>query len=195
MQKRTLGKDLTVSAVGLGCMGFSHAYGAPTEEKEAERLLREAAEMGYTFFDTAEVYGTPEDPHVNEGLVAFSPMANGFLTGRYGKGAQFDKKYDYRPAMPQFTDEAIDRNRELLALLDRMAQEKNATPAQISMAWMLCKKPWIVPIPGTRKAERMRENAGAADVSLSLAEVGQLDRALDGMEMSEVFGGTKLKKL
>ena len=97
--------------------------------------------------------------------------------------------------MPQFTDEAIDRNRELLALLDRMAQEKNATPAQISMAWMLCKKPWIVPIPGTRKAERMRENAGAADVSLSLAEVGQLDRALDGMEMSEVFGGTKLKKL
>ncbi|HIS30609.1 MAG TPA: aldo/keto reductase [Candidatus Limivivens intestinipullorum] len=195
MQKRTLGKDLTVSAVGLGCMGFSHAYGAPTEEKEAERLLREAAEMGYTFFDTAEVYGTPEDPHVNEALVAFSPMANGFLTGRYGKGAQFDKKYDYRSAMPQFTDEAIDRNRELLALLDRMAQEKNATPAQISMAWMLCKKPWIVPIPGTRKAERMRENAGAADVSLSLAEVGQLDRALDGMEMSEVFGGTKLKKL
>ena len=333
MQKRTLGKDLTVSAVGLGCMGFSHAYGAPTEEKEAERLLREAAEMGYTFFDTAEVYGTPEDPHVNEalvgnaladrrnqvviatkfglrfdfasgkvplplipdsrpetirksvegslkrlktdhidlyfqhridpqvtpeevagvmadliregkithwgiseadgeylrrahavcpvtavqnrysmmargyeslfptqeelgvGLVAFSPMANGFLTGRYGKGAQFDKKYDYRSAMPQFTNEAIDRNRELLALLDRMAQEKNATPAQISMAWMLCKKPWIVPIPGTRKAERMRENAGAADVSLSLAEVGQLDRALDGMEMSEVFGGTKLKKL
>ena len=78
MQKRTLGKDLTVSAVGLGCMGFSPAYGAPTEEKEAERLLREAAEMGYTFFDTAEVYGTPEDPHVNEGLVAFSPMANGF---------------------------------------------------------------------------------------------------------------------
>ena len=195
MQKRTLGKDLTVSAVGLGCMGFSHAYGAPTEEKEAERLLREAAEMGYTFFDTAEVYGTPEDPHVNEALVACSPMANGFLTGRYGKGAQFDKKYDYRSAMPQFTDEAIDRNRELLALLDRMAQEKNATPAQISMAWMLCKKPWIVPIPGTRKAERMRENAGAADVSLSLAEVGQLDRALDGMEMSEVFGGTKLKKL
>ena len=150
MQKRTLGKDLTVSAVGLGCMGFSHAYGAPTEEKEAERLLREAAEMGYTFFDTAEVYGTPEDPHVNEALVAFSPMANGFLTGRYGKGAQFDKKYDYRSAMPQFTDEAIDRNRELLALLDRMAQEKNATPAQISMAWMLCKKPWIVPIPGQK---------------------------------------------
>ena len=62
MQTRILGKDLTVSAVGLGCMGFSHAYGAPTEKKEAVRLLRRAAEMGYTFFDTAEVYGTPEDP-------------------------------------------------------------------------------------------------------------------------------------
>lgn len=60
MQNRTLGKDLTVSAVGLGCMGFSHAYGAPTDEREAVRLLREAVEMGYTFFDTAEVYGTPD---------------------------------------------------------------------------------------------------------------------------------------
>ena len=64
MNTRILGKDLAVSAVGLGCMGFSHAYGAPTGEKEAVRLIRQAAEMGYTFFDTAEVYGTPEDPHV-----------------------------------------------------------------------------------------------------------------------------------
>ena len=69
MDTRILGKDLTVSAVGLGCMGFSHAYGAPTEAGEAVRLLRRAVEMGYTFFDTAEVYGTPEDPHVNERLV------------------------------------------------------------------------------------------------------------------------------
>lgn len=62
MDTRILGKDLAVSAVGLGCMGFSHAYGAPTEKDEAVRLIRQAAEMGYTFFDTAEVYGTPEDP-------------------------------------------------------------------------------------------------------------------------------------
>ena len=74
-----------------------------------------------------------------------------------------------------------------------MAQEKNATPAQISMAWMLCKKPWIVPIPGTRKEDRMLENAGAAEVSLSLEEVQSLDDALDRMEMSEVFGGTPCK--
>lgn len=69
METRVLGKDLTVSAVGLGCMGFSHAYGAPTDEKEAIRLLRRAFDLGYTFFDTAEVYGTADDPHVNEELV------------------------------------------------------------------------------------------------------------------------------
>ena len=69
MQMRTLGTDLNVSAVGLGCMGFSHAYGAPTEEAEAVRLIRRAFDLGYTFFDTAEMYGTAADPHVNETLV------------------------------------------------------------------------------------------------------------------------------
>ena len=95
--------------------------------------------------------------------------------------------------MPQFQDQAIDQNQELLELLNRMAREKNATPAQISMAWMLCKKPWIVPILGTRKEDRMLENAGAAEVSLSLEEVQSLDDALDRMKMSEVFGGTPCK--
>lgn len=126
------------------------------------------------------------------GLVAFSPMANGFLTGRYGKGQHFEPKTDYRAAMPQFTDEAVEQNRGLLALLSRLAKEKQATPAQISLAWMLCRKPWIVPIPGTRRPERMQENVGAADIALTLDEVAAIDRVLDGMEMSEVFGGTKL---
>lgn len=127
-------------------------------------------------------------------LVAFSPMANGFLTGRYGKGEHFDQKYDYRASMPQFTDQAVDQNQKLLQLLHHMADEKKATPAQISLAWMLCKKPWIVPIPGTRREERMEENAGAADVVLSAGEVQALDEALDHMEMSAVFGGTAVKK-
>lgn len=129
------------------------------------------------------------------GLVAFSPMANGFLTGRYGKGAQFDQKYDYRSNMPQFTDEAIDQNQKLLELLHTIAENKNATPAQISMAWMLCKKPWIVPIPGTRKRERMQENMAAADVRLSAEDVKVLDDALGRMEMSEVFGGSRIVKV
>lgn len=81
-------------------------------------------------------------------------------------------------------------NRELLALLNEMAENKNATPAQISMAWMLCKKPWIVPIPGTRKLDRLQENAKAAEIKLTDVEVKALDEALDQMEMSEVFGGS-----
>ena len=128
---------------------------------------------------------------LNVGLVAFSPMANGLLTGRYGKGERFDPKTDYRAAMPQFTDAAMDQNRALLALLRRMAEEKSSTPAQISLAWMLCKKPWIVPIPGTRRPERMQENAGAAEVYLTPDEVQALDAALDGMKMSAVFGVAK----
>ena len=127
------------------------------------------------------------------GLVAFFPMANGFLTGQYGKGQRFDAATDYRAAMPQFTDKAVDQNAALLKLLADMAAEKGATSAQISMAWMLCKHPWIVPIPGTRKEDRIKENAGAASVFLTPNEVRALDDALDHMDMSAVFGGTPLK--
>ena len=96
--------------------------------------------------------------------------------------------------MPQFADEGVDQNAALLNLLDDIAAEKNATPAQISLAWMLCKKPWIVPIPGTRKEERMVENAGAAAVKLSSGEVQALDDVLIDMKMSPVFGGTDFKQ-
>ena len=95
--------------------------------------------------------------------------------------------------MPQFTDEAMDQNQKLLELLADLAAEHRATPAQISLAWMLCKRPWIVPIPGTRKVDRMAENAGAAQVVLSHDQVRALDQALDGMELSAVFGGTPVK--
>jgi aryl-alcohol dehydrogenase-like predicted oxidoreductase len=128
------------------------------------------------------------------GLVAFSPMANGLLTGKYGKGEQFDKKLDYRSTMPQFTDEAMEQNQVLLDLLHTLAEAKNATSAQISLAWMLCKKLWIVPIPGTRKVERMIENAGSAAVMLTADEVAKIDNALDTMQMSAVFGGTNIVK-
>lgn len=331
MKTRTLGTDLTVSAVGLGCMGFSHAYGAPTEKNEAIRSIRAAYDLGYTMFDTAETYGTAADPHENEklvgealkdvrngvqivtkfgirfdetsaavnkplipdsrpetiraslegslrrlgtdhidlyfqhrmdpnvepeavaqvmadliregkithwgisevtedylrrahkvcpvtavqnrysmmarqhealfpaleelriGFVAFSPMANGLLTACYGKDDKFDSKLDYRSAMPQFAPGAADQNRALLELLRDLAERKHATPAQISLAWMLCKKPYIVPIPGSRKVDRMRENAGAAEVVLSPAEVATLDRILETVPMSAVFGGTAVK--
>lgn len=98
------------------------------------------------------------------------------------------------PVLEEFTAEAMDQNQKLLALLQDMAREKNATLAQLSLAWMLCKKPWIVPIPGTRKLEQLRENAGAADVVLTPSEVSALDDALDTIPMSEVFGGSRIVK-
>lgn len=164
MQYRTLGKDLKVSTVGLDCMGFSHAYGAATEKSEAIKSILQAVEIVYNFFDTAEVYGTADDPHQNESN------------------------------MPQFTEKGMDQNAALLELLAKIASEKNATSAQISLAWMLCKKPYIVPIPRMRRLERLRENAAAADVFLTHDEIKAIDSALDGIEMSEVFGGSKIVK-
>ena len=113
------------------------------------------------------------------GLVAFSPMANGFLTGQYGKGQHFDPATDYRAAMPQFTDEAVDQNAALLKLLNDMAAEKRATPAQISLAWMLHKYPHVAPIPGSKNKERILENLGAWKVKLTDEEFQELEEALD----------------
>ena len=328
MQYRTLGNDLNVSSLGLGCMGFTHAYGAPTDEKEAIAAIRAAVEEGCTFFDTAECYvgenadgsvsyneelvgralkpygdkvkiatkcgvrhenrqlvmdSRPEtirksvegslkrlgveaidlyyqhriDPKVppeevastmaeliregkilrwgiseaneeylraahkicpvtciqnrysmmarwheslfpvleelNVGYVAFSPLANGILSGAFKAGEAFGKE-DYRSVMPQYSEEAFVQNRELMTLIDTLAREKKATPAQISLAWMLCKKPYMVAIPGSRKVERIRENFGAAEVVLSPEEVAAIEGKLDGMSMSAVFGGSPTKK-
>lgn len=95
--------------------------------------------------------------------------------------------------MPQFSQEGVAQNRDLLTLIENTAKEKNATPAQISLAWMLAKKPYIVPIPGSRKESRIRENLGAAEVILTAEEVAQLDEALERMAMSQVFGGHRVQ--
>ena len=116
------------------------------------------------------------------GFVAFSPLANGFLTGAYNAASKFDAKTDYRAAMPQFSKESYDKNHDLLATL-----------SQISLAWMLCKKPWIVPIPGTRHLCRLKENLGAADIHLTPSEIEAIDHALDTMPMSDVFGGAEIR--
>lgn len=90
--------------------------------------------------------------------------------------------------MPQYTPEGYEKDRAVLGLLGDLAREKNATMAQISLAWMLCKKPWIIPIPGSRKPERLRENLGAVEVELTAEEIARIDAALDGMDLA-VFGG------
>lgn len=315
-----------MSAVGLGCMGFTHAYGAPMPEDEAVKAIRDSLDFGYTFFDTAECYqgvlsdgmvtynesvlgkavkgkrdkiviaskfgvrhegreiitdssplaihravegslkrlGTeyidlyyqhriddrvapevvaneiaklmregkirawgiseanenyirrahevcpvtaiqnrysmmcrnyetlfPVLEELNIGFVAFSPLANGLLSDSYNQFSKFTQG-DYRADMVQFKSEAYEQNSELLGLLRNFAKQKQASPAQISLAWMLAKKPYIVPIPGSRKLHRIWENAKAADITLTPQEVKQIDDALDKMSMSEVFGGQRV---
>ena len=131
---------------------------------------------------------------LNIGFVAFSPLANGLLSGVYTADSNFQTKGDYRQEMPQFQKDAYVKNRNLFRLIQQYAQEKNATPAQISLAWLICKKPYIVPIPGTRKQERMKENLGAADIHLTVQEVTAIDQALDAMELSTVYSGAKIIK-
>lgn len=125
--------------------------------------------------------------------MAFSPLANGLLSRYYTENDRFDAVNDYRASMPQFQKESFGQNKTLFALLDKLAEQKHATPAQISLAWMLCKKPWIVPIPGTRKLCRLKENIGAADIRLSSEEIKNIDAALDAMQMSDVFSGSPIK--
>ena len=327
MEKRILGNSgIEVSPVGLGCMGFSHAYGAPTEKKAAVDMIRRAYDMGYTLFDTAEAYigrnpdgsisyneelvgdalrsvrdrvvictkfgigesalerdarpetirrsvekslrrlGTdyidlyyqhrqdPDTPveevagvmaeliregkirawgmseveadtmrrahaicplaavqnrysmmgryyeknfpvfeELNVAYVAYSPLANGLLTGKYTAGMTYDVENDFRARMPQFREESFEENRELLQMISNLAEAKNASMSQISLAWMMSKKPWIIPIPGSRREERIWENLGAADVILTAAEVADIDKALAHMKMSDYFGGSGRK--
>ena len=322
---------MRVSSVGLGCMGMSHAYGAPSDKREMTALLADAVDMGYTFFDTAEIYGLPGQPHHNEellgealrpyrdhivlatkfglafdtpeaagphalipdarpeiirhavegslrrlrtdhidlyyqhridpsvepetvaevmadlihegkilhwgiseategylrrahrvcpvtaiqnrfsmmarwhesllpvceelgiGFVAYSPLANGLLTNCYAADTKFDPATDFRASMPQYRPESFEKNRTLFSLLEQLADEHHATASQVSLAWMMNKRPPIVPIPGTRHLCRLKENIGAADIYLTDEEVKAIDTALDNMEMSEVFGGSPIK--
>jgi aryl-alcohol dehydrogenase-like predicted oxidoreductase len=309
--KRKLGKaGPDVSAIGLGCMGMSHAYGPPPDRKQMIGLLRSAVERGVTFFDTAEAYGpfTNEElvgealapvraavviatkfgmklgtndmdsrpAHIREvadaslkrlktdvidlfyqhrvdpnvpiedvagtvkdlvragkvkhfglsepgvatirrahavhpvaavqseyslwwrrperellptleelgiALVPFSPLGKGFLTGTIDAQTTFDKN-DFRNIVPRFTVEARKANQALVDLLGEIAKQLDATPAQISLAWLLAKKPWIVPIPGTTKLVRLDENLRAAKVSLSPQDVRAIETAAAQIQVS-----------
>src|ERR1700752_1385361 len=110
------------------------------------------------------------------GFVPFSPLGRGFLTGKIDENTTFDKS-DFRNTLPRFTPEALKANQALIDLLREIAVRKNATPAQIALAWLLAQKPWIVPIPGTRKLERLDENLGAVDVELAAEDLRDIDDA------------------
>ena len=313
-----------VNPVGLGCMGFSHASGDPTPQKQAVETIRKAFDYGYDFLDTAEcytgvypdgsisyneeivgkavkgirekviiatktgVYHNPDrslrldsspanirravedsltklqtdyidlyyqhrmDPKVEpevvaetmgkliqEGkirawgiseaseeylrranaitpvtaienrysmmarwhesifpvceelgitYVAFSPLANGILSGAYTNSTVFEGAQDYRADMPQYTKEGYEKASALLQKLRIMAQQKQCTMAQLSLAWMINRKSYIIPIPGSRKLERLASNFDAGKIILSKQEVSFIDALLDGMRF-DVFGG------
>ncbi|MDB6353935.1 aldo/keto reductase [Trichococcus sp. K1Tr] len=318
MKTRVLGRGLEVSAIGLGCMGMDHAYGAPADREEMIKLIRRAVELGCNFFDTAVVYGEanevllgkaleiynredviiatkfgiygqkmvdgkPEnelnskpdsireqlegslkrlgvdyidlyyqhrvDPEVEPevvagvmkelmaegkikhwglsnapldylrkahavcpvtcienqysmvfrepekeifqvceelgiGFVAYSPLGNGFLSGKYDANTVYPEG-DFRNKMGRFSAEVMGTNQALLDLLKEIADRKNATSAQIVLAWELAQKPWIVPIPGTTKMHRLEENLGGADIELSPEELKNINAALDALDIDE----------
>src|SRR5690242_11591127 len=111
------------------------------------------------------------------GLVAFSPLGKGYLTGKIDESKKFED-VDIRAKLPRFTEEARIANRGLLDLLQKFAERKKATTAQIALAWVLAQKPWIVPIPGTTKLHRLAENIGAASVELSIEDLTSIETAL-----------------
>jgi aryl-alcohol dehydrogenase-like predicted oxidoreductase len=316
MQKRRLGKSgLEVSAMGLGCMGMSSAYGPPKDRREMVALIRAAVERGVTLFDTAEAYGpfaneelvgealapfrgrvvvatkfgfdinpktaergtglNSRPAHIKEavegslkrlkvdaidllyqhrvdpnvpieevatavkeliaegkvkhfglseaaaktirrahavqpltavqseyslwtrdpegevlptceelgiGFVPFSPLGAGFLTGKINASTQFAAS-DFRNISPRFTEEARKANFALVELLQRIAGQKKATPAQVALAWLLSQKPWIVPIPGTTKLDRLEENIGAASVELSAQDLRNIQTAASSIQV------------
>ena len=313
MQKRILGTNgLEVSALGLGCMGMSFAYGTAPDTKQMVSLLHAAVERGVTFFDTAEIYGPfkneellgeafapirdkvviatkfgfriedgrrtgvnshPDhiravaeaslkrlrtdvidlfyqhrvDPDVpiedvagtvgeliregkvrhfglseagvetirrahavqpvtalqseyslwwrepeaeilpaleqlGIGFVPYSPLGRGFLTGKIGVDTKFESN-DFRNSLPRFNEAARAANQKLVDLIAQIAAAKRATPAQIALAWLLAQRPWIVPIPGTTKLNRLDENLGAASIELSPDDLAAISRAADSVEI------------
>jgi aryl-alcohol dehydrogenase-like predicted oxidoreductase len=110
------------------------------------------------------------------GLVPYSPLGKGFLTGKIDENATFDST-DFRSTLPRFTPEALKANQAMVDLLGRVAERKQATPAQVALAWLLARKPWIVPIPGTTKPNRLEENLGAASIELTPGDLADIEAA------------------
>lgn len=121
-----------------------------------------------------EVLPTLEELRI--GFVPFSPLGKGFLTGKINKNTKFDRS-DFRNTVPRFTPENIKANQAIVDLLRKITERKNATPAQIALAWLLARKPWIVPIPGTRKLDRLSENLGAVEIELTSEDLNPIEIA------------------
>jgi aryl-alcohol dehydrogenase-like predicted oxidoreductase len=126
---------------------------------------------------TIEASILPTCEELGIGLVPYSPLGRGYLTGKIDETTTFDSS-DIRSRNPRFTQEAIKANRAVIDLLERIAREHGATPAQIALAWLLAQKPWIVPIPGSRKLDRLEENIGAINVALTPGDLSEIEAAM-----------------
>ncbi len=128
------------------------------------------------------------------GFVPYSPLGKGFLTGKIGENAKFDST-DFRSTLPRFTPEALKANQALIDLLGGIAKRKNATPAQIALAWLLAQKPWIVPIPGTTKLSRLEENIGAVSIQLTPEDLRDIDAAASEIKVEGARYPERLEKM
>ncbi len=128
------------------------------------------------------------------GFVPYSPLGKGFLTGKIGENAKFDSS-DFRSTLPRFTPEALKANQGLIDLLGEIAKRKNATPAQIALAWLLAQKPWIAPIPGTTKLNRLEENIGAASLPLTPEDLREIDAAASKITVEGARYPERLEKM
>jgi aryl-alcohol dehydrogenase-like predicted oxidoreductase len=128
------------------------------------------------------------------GFVPFSPLGKGFLTGAMNENTKFDSN-DFRSTLPRFTPEPLKVNQPLIDLLGSIAKRKNATPAQIALAWLLAQKPWIVPIPGTTKLNRLEENLGAAAIELTPKDLSDIDAAASNIQIEGARYPERLEKM
>lgn len=166
--------------------GMSEASAATIRRAQAVQPLS-AVQSEYSLWwrrPEEEVLAACEELGI--GFVPYSPLGKGFLTGTITAATSFDAGNDIRSTIPRFTPEALEHNAGVVELLASIAQRKGATPGQIALAWLLAQKPWIVPIPGTRKLHRLEENIGAAHVELSEEELGEIQ---DAASKIQVQGG------
>ncbi len=174
-------KDL-IAEGKVGHFGLSEAGAATVRRAHAVQPVA-ALQSEYSLWwrePEKEIIPTLEELGI--GLVPFSPLGKGFLTGAISETTTFAAD-DFRNIVPRFSPEARKANQALVDVLGTIAGAKQATPAQIALAWLLARKPWIVPIPGTTKLHRLRENIGAAAVELSAADMADIERALSGIEI------------
>jgi aryl-alcohol dehydrogenase-like predicted oxidoreductase len=177
-------KHFGLSEAGVQTIRRAHAV-QPLTALQSEYSL-------WTRTPEKEVISTLEELGI--GFVPYSPLGKGFLTGKIDENAKFDSS-DFRSTLPRFTPEALKANQALINLLAKIGERKKATPAQIALAWLLAQKPWIVPIPGTTKLNRLEENIGAASIELTPEDLREIDSAASKITVQGARYPEKLEQM